>query len=93
MALAIPSFTITMLDAEYARLNQGIAAPTVVLNGSFGNGQVGYGNLPAGSVSAASAAGTTTVTLNSGFRTDGNIRILTQRARRGAQLNQFTFTP
>ncbi|MBD2200158.1 MULTISPECIES: hypothetical protein [Calothrix] len=75
-----------MTNAEFALMNEGSAAPTIASNGSFGG-------FESGAITASSADGTTTVTLNSGYRTDANIRLLAQRIRRADQAYNLTFTP
>ena len=88
MAIQVTSLTVTMLDAEFIRLNEGIAAPAISPIGAF----AGFVSLSGAPVTASSSAGTTTVTLTAGNRTDGNIRVIAQRLRRAAQANQYTFT-
>ena len=88
MAIQVTALTVTMLDAEFIRLNEGISAPAISPIGTF----AGLISLTGAPVTAASASGTTTVTLTAGNRTDGNVRVLAQRLRRAAQANQYTFT-
>lgn len=57
MAITVPALTVTMTDAEYTLLNDGVAAPTV-------NQQATFGRI--GGLTAASAAGTTTITIPAG---------------------------
>jgi hypothetical protein len=89
MAIQCTGITFTMTDAEFIKLNEGIAAPTIDPRGTFANLVSINGSAP---VTASSSAGTTTVVIPSGNRTDANIRVLTQRLRRAAQANMYTFT-
>lgn len=88
MAIQVTSLTVTMTDAEFAILNEGIAAPNIDPRGSFAALQ----SLSGAPLAAASATGTTTVTLNANNRTDANIRVLLQRLRRAAQAFRITYT-
>jgi hypothetical protein len=89
MAIQCTGITFTMLDAEFTRMNEGVAAPTIDPRGSFANLVSVNGSAP---VTASSVTGTTTVVIPAGNRTDANIRVIAQRLRRAAQANQFTFT-
>lgn len=90
MAVTVATFTVTMLDAEYALMNEGVAAPTVSPLGVFGN----VDEKNAGAVTASSSTGTTTVTIAGGSKTDYNVRVVMQRLRRFLRQNRtITFTP
>lgn len=75
MAVTVNAFTLTMPDADYLGLN-GAAAPNVATFGIFGQ-------LPG--LTAATAAGVTTVTVAAGLRQENTIRLLLQRLRRYQQ--------
>jgi hypothetical protein len=89
MPIQVSALTVTMTDAEFALLNEGVAAPTIDPRGQFAS----LVSLSGAPVTAASASGTTTVTLSAGNRTDANGRILLQRLRRAAQALRIAFNP
>ncbi|AGR48564.1 hypothetical protein A4L_37 [Anabaena phage A-4L] len=88
MAITCTACTFTMTDAEFAILNEGVAAPTIDPRGSF----AGLQSLSGAPITASASAGTTTVVVAASNRNDANIRTLAQRLRRAAQANRITFT-
>lgn len=70
MAINIPALAVTMTDAEFTQLNDGVAAPTIVKGATFGY---------IDKLTAASSAGTTTLTIPAGV---ANIRERHALARR-----------
>jgi DNA-binding IclR family transcriptional regulator len=89
MPIQVSALTVTMTDAEFALLNEGVAAPTIDPRGQFA-ALISISGAP---ITAVSVSGTTTVTLAAGNRTDVNGRVLLQRLRRAAQALRITFTP
>lgn len=89
MPITNTATTYTMTDAEFQLMNEGQAAPTINPQGQFAGFISLNGSAP---ITATSATGTTTVTLTAGNRSDGNIRLLAQRLRRGSDTLNIAWT-
>lgn len=84
MAVAVQDVTITMTNAEYQTLNQGVAPNAISPNGVFGNLTPTNSSI-APTVNVTNNGTTTTVTIGTPNRNEYTISQILSRLRRAIQ--------